>query len=111
MKNFIVLFREPDGRTAPHPKEDIARHRENWKQWLEEWGARGNLNGGSGLTLDGWMIREDGEMQKGIHRVGQEIVGGFLLLKAGSLEEAAGIAKSCPIYEFGGYAEVRELQN
>ena len=57
MKNFIVLFREPDGRTAPHTEEDITRHRENWKHWLNE----------------------DGKMQK-----------------AGSLEEAAGIAKSCP---------------
>lgn len=110
MKNYVVLFREPDGRSLPHPQEDIARHQANWKRWFEEWGAKGNLAGGSGLTLDGWMIAEHGEMTKGIHHVGQEIIGGFLLLKAGSLDEAAGIARSCPIYEFGGYAEVRELQ-
>jgi hypothetical protein len=33
-----------------------------------------------------------------------------ILLKAGSLDEAAGIAATCPIYEFDGYAEVREVQ-
>jgi YCII-related domain len=98
MKNYIVLFREPDGRKEPHPQEDIARHQENWKRWFGEWGAKGNLAGGS-------------EMHKGVHRVGEEIVGGFLLLKADSLDEAAGIALSCPIYEFGGYAEVREMQS
>jgi hypothetical protein len=111
MKNYIVLFREPDGRTEPHPQEDIARHQANWKRWFEEWGARGKLAGGSGLTLEGWIVSQEGEMRKGVHRVGEEIVGGFLLLKADSLDEAAGIARSCPIYEFGGYAEVREMQN
>lgn len=110
MKNYLVLFREPDGRANPHPEADVIRHRENWKRWFEEWGAKGNLAGGNGLTLDGWIIGEDLEMRKGVHRVGEEIVGGFLLLKADSLEVAAGIARSCPIFEFGGYAEVRELQ-
>ena len=110
MKNYLVLFREPDGRTETHPEEDIAKHRDHWRNWFAEYSAKGNIAGGSGLTLEGWMISIDGKMNKGIHHVGQEIVGGFLLLKAGNLDEAAGIAKSCPIYEFGGYAEVREMQ-
>lgn len=109
MKNYLVLFREPDGRTQPHSEADISRHRQNWKVWFERWGAKGHLAGGSGLTLDGRLIKE-GRASDGIHRVGTEIVGGFLLLKAENLEEAVGIAESCPIYEFDGYAEVREMQ-
>jgi len=108
MENYIVLFREPDGRMQPHPEEDVARHRANWARWVEEWGSKGQLGGGSGLTLKGKMIR-DGVVSDGIYQVGTEMVGGFLLLKAGSLEEAAGIAATCPIYEFDGYAEVREV--
>ena len=57
------------------------------------------------------MIKGEGQVSEGIHRVGTEIVGGFLLLKAESLDEAVGIAESCPIYEFDGYAEVREMQS
>lgn len=110
MKNYLVLFREPDGRTETHPQEEVIKHRDNWKRWFEEYSAKGNLAGGSGLTLEGWMIGQDGQMHNDIHHVGTEIVGGFLLLKAGNLDEAAAIAKSCPIYEFGGYAEVREMQ-
>lgn len=109
MKNYLVLFREPDGRTQPHSEADISRHRQNWKVWFEQWGAKGHLAGGSGLTLDGRLIKE-GRASDGIHRVGTEIVGGFLLLKAENLEEAVGIAETCPIYEFDGYAEVREMQ-
>lgn len=107
MKNYLVLFREPDGRTQPHSEADIARHQQNWKTWMGRWTA--NLAGGSGLTLNGRLIK-GGHTDDGIHRVGTEIVGGFLLLKADNLEEATSIAETCPIYEFDGYAEVREMQ-
>jgi hypothetical protein len=110
MNSYIVLFRERDGRSLPHSEEEISRHQANWKAWFSEWGSKGRLTGGSGLTLNGKIILEDREVCDGIHRNGTEIVGGFLLLKAGSLEEAAAIARTCPIYEFDGYAEVREMQ-
>ncbi|WP_426294880.1 YciI family protein [Dyadobacter endophyticus] len=109
MKNYIVIFREPDGRQGTHTEEEIAAHRENWAKWFAEWGAKGKLAGGSGLTLNGRIIR-DGQASEGIHQVGTEIVGGFLLLKAEDLDEATAIAASWPIYEFDGYAEVRETQ-
>lgn len=112
MKNYIVLFREPDGRTNTHTEAQIEKHQLNWKTWFEKWGKEGKLSGGSGLTLNGKIIQGiDANITDGVHSVGTEIIGGFLLLKAESLDEAAAIAASCPIYEFDGYAEVRELQN
>ena len=111
MRSFIVLFREPDGRTGKHSEEDIARHQSNWKAWFGKWRATGNLTGGSGLTMNGKIIKgQDQQITDSIHYNGTEIVGGFLLLKAENLNEAASIAASCPIYEFDGYAEVREMQ-
>ncbi|HEY4111153.1 YciI family protein [Puia sp.] len=110
MNNYIILFRERDGREGMHPEEEISRHRANWKSWFEEWSSKGRIAGGSGLTLTGRIIYENGEIVDGIYRIGREIVGGFLLLKAESLDEATAIASSCPIYEFDGYAEVREMQ-
>ncbi|MET7258024.1 YciI family protein [Dyadobacter fermentans] len=114
MKNYIIIFREPDGRRSDgqrdsHTEAEIAAHRENWSKWFAEWGAKGKLAGGSGLTLNGRIIK-DGQTNEGIHYAGTEIVGGFLLLKAEDLDEATAIAASCPIYEFDGYAEVREMQ-
>jgi hypothetical protein len=110
MNNYIVLFREPDGREEEHSAEEIVRHRANWQRWFEEWSGKGRIAGGNGLTLNGRILFGNGEVVNDIHRNGKEIVGGFLLLKADSLEEAAAIAGSCPIYEFDGYAEVREMQ-
>ena len=45
-----------------------------------------------------------------IHKVGTEIVGGYLLLQANNLDEAVEIARELPVYEFNGYAEVRPFK-
>jgi hypothetical protein len=111
MKKFIVLFREPDGRKIQHTDDEVQRHQTNWRSWLSNWGQKGNLNGGSGLTLEGRLVSGSGEVViNDIHRSGTEIVGGYLLLNAIDIDEATEIMKTCPIYEFDGYAEIRELQ-
>ncbi|GAA4785783.1 hypothetical protein GCM10023231_12080 [Olivibacter ginsenosidimutans] len=111
MKKFIILFREPDGRTGAHSDTEISAHQDNWKNWFNHWGQQGNLVGGSGLTLNGRMIKGKGDVIiDGIYKHGTEIVGGYLLLNAVDLDEATEIMKSCPIYEFDGFTEIRELQ-
>ena len=110
MKDYIALFREPDGREEPHSPEEISRHRVNWSNWFADWNEKGRISGGSGLTLQGRILFGNEDVVEEIHRNGKEIVGGFLLLKAESLDEATLILQACPIFEFGGYAEVRELQ-
>jgi hypothetical protein len=112
MKKFIVLLRERDGRTVKHSDEETKAHQENWKNWFSIWGQRGKLNGGSGLTLNGRLIQGKGDIiTNEIHRNEDEIVGGYLMLCAADFHEAVEIMKTCPIYEFDGYAEIRELQN
>ena len=112
MKNYIILFREPDGRIDNHSEEELKLHRQHWSEWLGQWQSEGRLTGGNSLTLEGRLITGDGtEITNTTHKVGTEIVGGFLLLKANNLDEAAEIISSCPIFESDGYAEVRELSN
>jgi hypothetical protein len=41
---------------------------------------------------------------------GKELVGGYFLVRADSLDEAARMAKDCPIFETGGSVEVRPIQ-
>lgn len=111
MKNFIVLFREPDGRTVQHTPEAVQEHRQHWQAWFEKWGQEGRLNGGSGLTLNGALLKGNpATVTNDIHKTGTEIVGGFVLLKADDLQYAIAIMQSCPIFEFDGYAEIREMQ-
>jgi hypothetical protein len=112
MKDYLILFREPDGRMDEHAAEEITSHRRHWTDWFAKWSGQGRLAGGSALSLEGALITDDGSITtKGIHRVGTEVVGGFLLIKAESLDEASAIIASCPIFESGGYAEVREFMS
>ena len=112
MKDYIILFREPDGRIDEHSDEDLQVHQQHWSEWLTRLKAEGRLVGGSSLTLEGRLITGDGTtITNTTHKVGTEIVGGFILLKANNLDEAAEIASSCPIYEADGYSEVREFKN
>lgn len=110
--SFLVLCREPDGRTDTHTPEDIAQHRLNWKNWMDKLIAGKNWGGGQPLTLTGKVIKDfDRKVTNGLYAIGTEIVGGYFLLHAAGLEEATTLARDCPIFDFGGFAEVRELMN
>lgn len=105
---YLILFREPDGRKDPHSPEEIAAHRRNWQAWMEPLLEQNRLTDGKPLSLEGAIIRgRDRQVTNGPHTVGTEIVGGYHILDAGSLEEATAIMKACPIFEFDGYVEIR----
>jgi hypothetical protein len=108
MKQFLVLFREPDGRKETHAEKDVKQHREDVAAWMNKIIAAGALLGGKALTLTGSVIK-DGNVTDGAYtKGGDEIVGGYLLIQAGDLTRATNIITGCPILNFGGFAEVRE---
>ena len=109
MKDFLVLFREPNGRLDVHSDEDNRVHQQKVRGWMEPLIVNGNLSGGRALTLSGRVITTKGEVQNDIYKVGQEIVGGYMLLKSNDLNQATEIMKSCPVLERGGFAEIREV--
>jgi hypothetical protein len=40
----------------------------------------------------------------------KEIIGGYSIIKAASMDEAEKIAKGCPVFTIGGSVEVREVR-
>jgi hypothetical protein len=111
MKKYIAILREPDGRREQHSDDEIKKHQLNWKSWLEKWRQAGKLIDGSGLTLNARIVYNADLIENKIHQNTTEIIGGFLLIKAENIDDAAAMIKTCPVYEFNGYAEIRELQN
>ena len=117
MNQYLIIFREPDGRTGTHAPETLLQHRQDMKTWMDKMTAGQRISGGNALTLNGKVIKgprptaQPGNQQTitdSLYTVGTEIVGGYLLLNAGSLEEATAITATCPVLDFGGFAEVRE---
>jgi hypothetical protein len=110
MTKYIILVREPDGRADKPTEEQQNTHRANWNKWFEKYGKTGNFLGGSALSLNGKMIKGPGaEIVNDIHKVGTEVVGGYLLIQADDLDSAVNIAREVPVFEVDGYLEVREL--
>lgn len=79
MKKFIILFREPDGRTTN--------------------------------TFRPCDPGTPGKLEKMVFNGGAERKFERRKRNAADFGEAIEIMKTCPIYEFGGYVEIRELQN
>ncbi|WP_259068981.1 hypothetical protein HDF24_05865 [Mucilaginibacter sp. X4EP1] len=110
MKDFIVILREPDGRQDVHDPIEVKEHRVRMSAWFQQHIKSGNITGGSALTLKGVQIKgRNADVVNDIHQVGTEIVGGYLLLKAIDWDNAIEMMKSFPVYEFDGYAEIREF--
>jgi hypothetical protein len=112
MKTYLVLIREPDGRSTIPSAEETRQHQLDWKAWIGNLLEKGHWEGGASLTLSGKVLRPTHtgpQVSEGLYQVhGQEIVGGYLLLKATDLDEAVGLMKTCPVFDADGFVEIRE---
>jgi hypothetical protein len=115
MNDYLILFREPDGRQEPHPTDAIEQHQKNWNEWLSDMKSKNKLTGGKPLTLEGTVMRPTPkglDINDGAYTVhNSEIVGGYLLIRAENMQEATELMKTCPVFEFDGFAEIREVIN
>ncbi len=110
MKDYVFLFRGGlDFRTAS--PEQLQKAMQKWQVWMDKLAKDGKLSSsGNRLAGTGSVIKgEKKQVFEGPYVEGKEIVGGFIAVKAADLEEAIEISKGCPIFDFGGSTEVREV--
>ena len=108
MKEYLLLLR--GGKPAASKTEA-----EN-KAELQAWGAymggltqKGSLVGGLPLVGGGKTVSADSVVSEAVTSAKEGIVGGYLIVKAESLDQAAEIAKGCPHITNEGNIEVREI--
>ena len=79
--------------------------------WIDELRKSGRYEGGEPLEEQGKTLSGDrgSLVTDGPFAESKELVGGYFILKATDLAEAAEIAKGCPIFENGGTVEVRKI--
>jgi hypothetical protein len=113
MRQFLLLFRGGDeGMTAAQESpEKFQIHMMKWKTWMESLGKQGKFISGEPLAPGGSVITGSKRVvTDGPFVEGKEIVGGYLMLKAADLADAIESSKNCPIFEYDGIVEVREVQ-
>ena len=109
MNEFLMIFRhDPTAQNAPSP-EDIQASVKQWQDWIGGIAQQGKFVSTQQLGSSGKTIKSSEVISDGPYAEVKEIVGGLLICKADTLEEALGMAKGCPVLAIGGKVEVRSL--
>ena len=110
MKEFLLLFRRDfiNKEVQPDNKEYIA-HLDRWHDWFESLAAQDRLAAPpQHWDFKGKVVKANKTVTNGPYVEIKESIGGMIIIKANSYEEAAEIAQGCPILEFGGCVEIRK---
>ncbi len=109
MKEFMLIFRHiPNPAYQPSP-EEMQEGLKHWQTWIGNIAGQGKFIGTNELSEEGKTFNKQGVISDGPYAEVKEIVGGYFLLKAESLDEAIELSQGCPILEYGGSVEVRTI--
>lgn len=98
MKQFVLLMQGDDSHTAS-PTEMQARL-ESYMAWMKKMTAAGTLQGGQPLEPGGVLLEDkDTVLTDGPFLEPNEIIGGYLSIRASDIDEAIAVAKECPLLD------------
>ena len=112
MSEFVLLYRNTlEARRDSHSPEKAQQTMKKWRAWFDDMTRKGCLkNIGQPLDDAGKVVGGTTKMvTDGPYAETKDVIGGYSLIEAGSLDEAAKIAAGCPIIENGGSVEVRPV--
>jgi len=111
MKEFLLIFRrENTGPETALSPEQLQAMMKPWQDWIGSIAAQNKLvTAGNRLEHDGNVVKPNNVVTNGPYVEIKEAIGGYTIVKAGSLEEATEISKGCPILFVGGSVEVRAI--
>jgi hypothetical protein len=109
MKDFIFLFRSPQSEMVKLSPEEMQGYMKKWSLWTQTLNDKGKLKFGDRLSREEAKIVSDfGKVvTDGPFIESKEIVGGYIIVQAESMNEAVDISKECPIYNVKGIVEIR----
>lgn len=111
MKDYMLIFRHQDGGKLASP-EQMQIWMQQTMDWLNGLAATGNFAGkGDGLVFDdAKVVHHDKTVTNGPFGEIKETLGGYVVVKANSADEAAEFAKGSPVLQGeGNTVEVRAL--
>jgi hypothetical protein len=113
MTQFALLYRStPEAHhEALGTPERLRQSRTKWSAWIEEMKGKGQLvNVGMPLERTGKVVGgRSRAVTDGPYSETKEVLGGFSIIEAKDIADAARIASGCPVLERGGSVEVRPV--
>lgn len=114
MDKYMLLFRSEvpnEDAFQDLSPEDMQAEIQKWNNWIGGIAAQGKFISSDALYPTGKVVNGSAHLiTDGPFVESKEIVGGYLMMHAESLDEAVEAAKGCPIFETEGRVEVRQIQ-
>lgn len=110
MAEFLFVYRGNNESWKKLPPEEMQQSMEKWRTWITQALQKGwMLNPGDALLDDGRVVQPNKVVTDGPFVEAKEVVGGYSIVKAETIDAAAELAKGCPALLTGGRVEVRPL--
>jgi hypothetical protein len=110
MNEYILVFRHMDGAKVASP-EQIQEWMKQTMDWIGGIAAQNKFVSGTGLPFeDAKVVHSNKTVTNGAFGEIKETLGGFIIVKAKTVEEAVGFAKGSPVLQGeGNTVEVRRI--
>src|SRR4029078_3329785 len=113
MDEFMLIFRHQDGSKVASP-EQMQIWMKQTMDWIGSIAAQNKYVGGNGLPFDNSRVvtnvKKQNVVTNGPFGEIKETIGGFITVKAESVEEAVEFAKGAPVLQGeGNSVEVRKI--
>ena len=110
MANFLFVYRGGTEVFSSMTPEQMQESMQQWGAWISAGLQKGwMVNPGDALTEEGRVVKSKKLVTDGPFVEAKEIVGGFSIVEADTIDAAAELAKGCPALLHGGTVEVRPL--
>jgi hypothetical protein len=111
MEDFLFIFRRDFKASEVQPSpEQMQAMMKQWQEWMGSLSAQQKLvSSGNRLAADGRVVKPNNVITNGPYVEIKEAIGGYIVVRADSLDEAAALAKGCPILNINGDVEVRAI--
>lgn len=109
-QQYMLIFRfTPNPQHQPSEDEKAEMHKQ-WGAFIGQMAISEKLVSTHQLGFEGARVASDKSVEDGILFADGQTMGGNMIIKANSLNEATELAKGCPILLMGGNAEVRSIR-
>lgn len=110
MEEYMLIFRHEDGSKIASP-EQMQIWMKQTMDWIGGIAAQNKFVAGNGLPFEGSrVVGHNGLVTNGPFGDIKETIGGYITVKAVSVDEAVEFAKGCPVLQGeGNTVEVRKI--
>jgi len=105
----MMLFRFEPNSEYQSTAEEMNEQHQQWGAFIGNLAIKEKLVSTYKLGFNGKQLQSDLTVSEGINISDGKTLGGNMIVKAQSMEEAVELSKACPILKMGGSVEIRNL--